>query len=357
MTTKRAPTGCGERHEIRGAHSKAGEHHEVRAADSKAGERHEVRAADSEAGERVDRVLAARLPGLSRSRLKGLIEAGHLTCDGAPLKEPSSRVRPGQTFAIFVPEAAPPEPKAQAIDLAIVFEDADLIVIDKPAGLVVHPALGNPDRTLVNALIAHCGASLKGVGGVRRPGIVHRLDKDTSGLLVAAKTDAAHQGLVAQFAARDIERAYDALVWGLPAPAEGEIAGNIGRDPRNRKKMAVLKRGGRPAVTRYAVRRSYAGGQASRVECRLLTGRTHQIRVHMHSIGHPLIGDPLYGRARGRRLERLGAGPDSPVTRFSRQALHAKTLGFAHPITHEKLRFTSGLPSDLKELTRSLEGL
>jgi len=321
------------------------------------GERFTVTAAATEAGQRIDRLLAARLPTLTRSRLKALIEAGHLTLGGAPLREPSHRAKAGQEFAIFVPQAVEAEPEGQAIDLAVVYEDQDIIVIDKPAGLVVHPAPGNPDCTLVNALIAHCGASLRGIGGVRRPGIVHRLDKDTSGLLVAAKTEAAHRGLVEQFAGRSVERAYDALVWGCPSPAEGEIAGNIGRSPRNRKKMAVLARGGRPATTRYKVRRRLAGGAVALLECRLLTGRTHQIRVHLSHAGHPLLGDPLYGRAPAGCLRRLPEPAQAALRGLGRQALHARTLGFRHPTRGEPLRFESELPRDLKDLTNLLEEL
>jgi 23S rRNA pseudouridine1911/1915/1917 synthase len=318
---------------------------------------HQVTAAEADAGERLDRLLAARLDGLSRSRLKGLIEHGQVSTAGIPVKEPSTRVKAGQTFAIVIPEATPAIPEGQALALDIVYEDADIIVIDKPAGMVVHPAPGNPDKTLVNALIAHCGASLAGIGGVRRPGIVHRLDKDTSGLIVAAKSDAAHQGLVAQFAGRSIERVYAAVVWGRPEPAAGEIAGNIGRNPRNRKKMAVLKRGGRPAMTRYRIERSFAGGAASLVACRLMTGRTHQIRVHLAERGHPLIGDPLYGRRRGQRLTRLPEAGRHAVSAMARQALHARTLAFRHPITADSLAFESNLPPDIKGLIYSLEAL
>ena len=320
--------------------------------ESKAG-RHEVSTGPEDAGERLDRLLAGRLEGLSRSRVKALIEASQVSAGGAPLSEPSTRVKAGQTFAIVVPEAAPTEIEGQAMALDVIYEDADIIVVDKPAGLVVHPAPGNPDRTLVNALIAHCGPSLAGVGGVRRPGIVHRLDKDTSGLMVAAKTDAAHRALVEQFAGREIERRYGAVVWGRPEPAKGEITGNIGRSPRNRKKMAVLARGGRPAATRYRVLESLAKGAVSLLECRLLTGRTHQIRVHLSHRGHPLLGDPLYGRGRRRPDRRLAAA----VTALGRQALHAKSLGFDHPVSGKALRFDSALPTDIRGLITSLEAL
>ena len=321
------------------------------------GERHLVPAEAPDAGQRVDRLLASRLPQFSRSRLKRLIETGCLTAGGATIKEPSYRVKPGQTFAIFVPETVPATLEAQPIDLAVVYEDPDIIVIDKPAGLVVHPAPGNPDRTLVNALLAHCGEGLTGIGGTQRPGIVHRLDKGTSGLMVAAKTQVAHQSLVAQFTSRSIERAYAALVWGVPSPSTGEIAGNIGRSPRNRKKMAVLKRGGRPAVTRYRVRKALAGGAVSLLECRLLTGRTHQIRVHLAERGHPVVGDPLYGRTSRARLGALPAPPRARVEALGRQALHAVTLGFDHPARGERLRFQSQLPEDLRGLINSLEVL
>ncbi len=309
----------------------------------------------AEAGERLDRLLAARLPEFSRSRLKNLIEAARLSAGGQTIVEPSYRVKPGQRLVLAVPAAAPARPQAQAIPLDVLYEDAELIVIDKPPGLVVHPAPGNPDRTLVNALLAHCGAALTGIGGERRPGIVHRLDKGTSGVMVAAKTQAAHAGLVASFAAREIERAYLAVVWGVPEPRSGEIAGNIGRSPRNRKKMAVLERGGRPARTRYRVLKALADGQASLVECRLLSGRTHQIRVHMAAEGHPLLGDPLYGRAGVLRTRRLPAPAQAALEALGRQALHARTLGFRHPVSGEALRFESDIPLDIKRLIGSLE--
>ena len=245
-----------------------------------------------DAGERLDRLLAARLAEMSRTRLKHLVEAGRVTMNGATIKDPSLRVKPGQTFVLSLPAPVADRPHPQAMALAIVYEDPHLLVIDKPAGLVVHPAPGNPDRTLVNALLAHCGDSLAGIGGVRRPGIVHRLDKDTSGLMVVAKDELAQARLTADFAARRVNRAYQAVVWGVPQPREGEIASRIGRSPRNRKKMAVLRDGGKPAVTRYKVLRAFKD-VAALVECRLATGRTHQIRVHMTDRGHPLIGDPV----------------------------------------------------------------
>jgi len=314
-------------------------------------------AGPADAGERIDRLLALWLPEISRSRLKNLVEAGWLSSGGETIEQPAYRVKPGQSFAIIVPEPAAAVPQPQSIPLDILYEDHDIVVLNKPAGLVVHPAPGNPDRTLVNALLAHCGTELTGIGGTRRPGIVHRLDKDTSGLMVAAKTDAAHQALTRAFAAREIERTYQAVVWGVPAPREGEIVGNIGRSPRDRKKMAVLARGGKPATTRYRVLRVLAGGRASLVECRLLSGRTHQIRVHMAAKGHPLLGDPLYGRAKAVRGRALPGGAQSALAALGRQALHAKTLGFRHPMTGKPLHFDSGLPLDINHLINSLESL
>ena len=316
--------------------------------------RHLVRAGRGDAGTRLDKFLADALPELSRTRLKALIQAGRLAAGRETIADPSYRVKPGQGFALSVPEAAPATPRGQAIELAVVYEDTDLIVVDKPAGMVVHPAPGNPDRTLVNALIAHCGASLSGIGGVQRPGIVHRLDKDTSGLMVAAKNDAAHAALAAQFAARTLMRAYKAVVIGVPSPAAGEIVGNIGRSPANRKKMAVLRHGGRPAVTRYRVLKPL-GGVASLVECRLETGRTHQIRVHFGHRRHPVVGDPLYG---GRRRP-AGALPEHvrrAFASFRRQALHAYLMELRHPTSGERLEFKSDLPNDMNALIARLEG-
>jgi 23S rRNA pseudouridine1911/1915/1917 synthase len=313
-----------------------------------------VEAGAEDDGERLDRFLARRLAGLSRSRLKQLIEAGCVSAGGATLSEPSQRVKPGQVFTVKLPEAAPATPRGQAIDLAIVYEDADLIVVDKPAGMVVHPAPGNPEGTLVNALIAHCGASLSGIGGERRPGIVHRLDKDTSGLIVAAKNDATHQALSADFAARRIERRYLAVAWGRPTPGEGEIEGAIGRHPVDRKRMALVKRGGKPALTRYKVLEALGPG-ASLVECRLATGRTHQIRVHLAAIGHPLLGDPVYGRETAARRARLDPAAWAALSAFRRQALHAASLGFLHPRTKVWMAFASPLPADLQCLIKAMK--
>ena len=307
-----------------------------------------------DAGERLDRFLARRLAGFSRSRLKNLIEAGQVSAGGATLSDPSHRVKPGQRYTLVLPEVVAARPEGQAMDLAIVFEDGDLIVVDKPAGMVVHPAPGNPDRTLVNALIAHCGDTLSGIGGEKRPGIVHRLDKDTSGLIVAAKNDATHRALAADFAARRIERIYQAVVWGTPQPREGEIEGNIGRHPVDRKRMAVVKRGGKAALTRYRTIRELGPG-ASLVECKLATGRTHQIRVHLAAAGNPLLGDPVYGRETAERRARLSASGRAALAGFRRQALHAGILGFLHPRTGERLHFESPLPADLQTLINALE--
>jgi len=313
-----------------------------------------VEAGAADGGRRLDQLLAAALPALSRSRLKALILEGRVASAGAVISEPSRRVKPGERFDVAVPPAAPAAPRAQAIPLEILFEDEALIVIAKPAGLTVHPAPGNPDKTLVNALLAHCGASLSGIGGVARPGIVHRLDKDTSGVMVAAKTDAAHASLTAQFQSRSIERVYQALVWGTPRPATGRIEGAIGRSPRDRKKMAVLRRGGKAAATRYRVVKTF-GTAAALVECRLETGRTHQVRVHLAHNNHPLVGDPLYGRARHRGAAEFPPSARKMLEAFRRQALHAAVLGFDHPTSGARLRFEAPLPSDFSNLLNSLE--
>jgi 23S rRNA pseudouridine1911/1915/1917 synthase len=313
-----------------------------------------VHAGAAEAGLRLDRTLAHHLPDLSRTRLKRLIQSGHVMCEGKALRDPALRVRSGQNFVVILPENADALPAAQPLPLDIRFEDAHLIVLDKPAGIVVHPAPGNPDGTLVNALIAHCGGDLSGIGGIRRPGIVHRLDKDTSGLMVVAKTEAAHHALSRDFALRRIDRAYAALVWGVPTPPAGEIAGNIGRSPANRKKMAVVGEGrGKPAVTGYRVERSFHS-VAALVECRLATGRTHQIRVHFAHRGHPLIGDRVYGARAGRALARSGPR-GGEIAAFPRQALHARLIGFDHPAGRGRLVFESSLPADLWALAADLE--
>jgi 23S rRNA pseudouridine1911/1915/1917 synthase len=316
-----------------------------------------VTIAEAQAGERLDRALAAELPGLTRSRLKQLIEEGRVAAAGATIRDPARRVKPGQVFTVTIPEPVPDTPLPQALALDVRYEDEHLLVLEKPAGIVVHPAPGNSEGTLVNALLAHCGDRLLGIGGVKRPGIVHRLDKETSGLMVVAKSDVAHAGLSAAFAQRTIRRAYKAVTWGVPLPRAGEITGNIGRSPVNRQKMAVVRGGGKPAVTRYQVLREFKG-VAALVECRLATGRTHQIRVHLAEKGHPLIGDPIYGRGpNARRLAQLPAEAASALTAFSRQALHAYLLGFEHPFTREVLEFTSEPPRDFVTLVGVLERL
>ncbi|HEY5049020.1 MAG TPA: RluA family pseudouridine synthase [Rhizomicrobium sp.] len=316
-------------------------------------------ASPEHAGFRLDRFLAAALPDVSRSRLKGLIEAGAVRRGNARIEDAGVRVKAGEVYEVRIPPPRPALPIGQPIPLSVVYEDKDLIVIDKSAGLVVHPAAGNPDGTLVNALIAHCGASLSGVGGVARPGIVHRLDKDTSGLLVAAKNERAMRSLAKQFAAHTIERAYNAVVWGSPRMGDGIIEGDIGRNPFDRKRMAVLRGRGRPARTRYRVVERFGDFErpfASLLECRLETGRTHQIRVHLTHLGHPLIGDPTYGGARRPPRAKTDAEAEAfaAAAAFPRQALHAWLLGFHHPSAHKPMRFEAPWPQDFAELVTAL---
>lgn len=314
--------------------------------------RHIATKADSD--RRLDRVLADNVDALSRSRIKALIEAGAVTVDGATITDPSHTVKPGQTFAMIVPDSQPASIEPEAIDLDILYEDEDVIVIDKPAGMVVHPAPGSPRGTLVNALLAHCGDTLSGIGGVRRPGIVHRLDKDTSGVMIAAKNDVAHQSLAKQFAERTIERAYTAVIWGVPAPPVGMVEGNIGRSERNRLKMAVVGAPkGRTARTHYRVTERL-GPHACVTQCRLETGRTHQIRVHMTHIGHPLIGDPVYGRQSAARTKSLSPEARAYLERFNRQALHAHLIGFTHPRDQKLRHFESRISNDIKSLINLL---
>ncbi len=313
------------------------------------------------AGERLDRFLggaaAARRIALSRTRLKALIEAGAVSVDGRVARDPAMRLAQDARIAFEAPAPEDSPLVGEDLPLAVVYEDEYLIVIDKPAGLVVHPAPGHAAGTLVNALIRHCGASLSGVGGVRRPGIVHRLDKDTSGLLVVAKTDAAHRGLADLFADHgrtgSLEREYLALVWGGFDATAGRIAAPIGRDPRRREKMAVAaEERGRHATTHWRLKEAF--GSASLVACRLETGRTHQIRVHMASIGHPLLGDSVYGAGFKTKSARLGEPARGALAGLGRQALHASVLGFEHPATGETLRFESRLPEDFSHLLNAL---
>lgn len=318
-----------------------------------------VSVSDAQAGQRLDRVLTESLEAFSRSRLKGLIESGQVTRNDEVCRQPALKVSVGDQLVVTIPAAVDAVPLGQAMDLRILFEDSHLLVLDKPAGLVVHPAPGNPDGTLVNALIAHCGDGLTGIGGVKRPGIVHRLDKDTSGVMVAAKTAEAHAALVTQFSDRTVDRAYRALVWGRPMPPIGEIEGPIGRHPKNRKKMAVVTRGGKAALTRYRSLESYGDGLATLIECKLETGRTHQIRVHLTHRKHPLIGDPAYGRPGGRRAlpKALDSDETAILTEFPRQALHALRLGFTHPDTGQHIDFETEMPDDMLKLKSFLESL
>lgn len=317
-------------------------------------------------GLRLDKALSLARPELSRSRLKALIEAGALTVDGAVVDDPSRKAVPGAEAVLVVPPAEPAVPEGEDIPLDVVYEDEHLIVIDKPAGLVVHPAAGNWTGTLVNALIHHCGDTLSGIGGVRRPGIVHRLDKDTTGLMVVAKTDAAHKHLAVQFAdhgrTNDLERGYLALVWGSPEPFRGTIDAPLARSNSDRTKIAVVRKGGREAITHYEVTERFPANAgrdalAALVECRLETGRTHQIRVHMAAAGHPLIGDQDYGRGFLTKANRLPEDLAEAVRHFPRQALHAFLIAFEHPATGEVLRFESEPPADMAELLDAFRSL
>lgn len=307
----------------------------------------DVRLEPAHAGWRLDRALADAVPTLSRERLKALIRGGAVEAKGSAVRDPATKVRGDESLRVLVPEPAAAHNEPQDIPLTIVFEDEHLLVVDKPAGLVVHPAAGNPDGTLVNALLHHCAGKLSGIGGVARPGIVHRIDKDTSGLLVVAKTDVAHEGLAKQFAAHSIDRRYLAIVSGVPKAPEGTVDAPLARSVANRKKIAIVEGNrGKRAVTHW--KRIEPLRDAALAECRLETGRTHQVRVHMASIGHPLVGDPVYGRSgktHGKLLKELG---------FHRQALHATELGFTHPVTRRRLSFSSPMPPDMQELKRAL---
>jgi 23S rRNA pseudouridine1911/1915/1917 synthase len=300
------------------------------------------------AGWRLDRALADAVPTMSRERLKSLVRSGALADGDAALRDPASKVLGTERLRLAVPEPAPAHNLAQDIPLAVLHEDDHLLVIDKPAGLVVHPAVGNLEGTLVNALLHHCHGRLSGIGGVARPGIVHRIDKDTSGLLVVAKTDVAHEGLARQFAAHSIDRRYLAAVGGVPALAEGTVDAPLARSSSDRKKIAIVRDGrGKRAVTHW--RKLETWRDAALVECRLETGRTHQVRVHLASLGHPLLGDPVYGRAPHKRLQEL-----LKSLNFHRQALHAAALGFTHPVSSKKISFESAVPADMQELFKAL---
>ncbi len=324
---------------------------------SYSGQRLEVIVAGDEGSVRLDRVLAVRVAELSRSRLKALILAGSVTVKSAPVRDPAYHVAAGDTITIDVPEAVAAEPAGEDIALDIVYEDDDIIVIDKPKGLVVHPAAGHETGTLVNALIAHCGASLSGIGGVKRPGIVHRLDKDTTGLMVAAKNDRAHQSLTAQFADHGrtgaMRRGYMAFVWGVPGRQRGTVDAPIDRHPHAREKMAV-REGGREAITHWEIQESFNGRDgkpvAALLTCQLETGRTHQIRVHLAHIGHPLLGDGVYGPHFKTKASHLGPGSQAALAALGRQALHAYLLALEHPRNGAILEWISDLPQDLIHL-------
>ncbi len=319
-----------------------------------------VKIAEDEAGGRLDRVLAARIPALSRSRLKALILAGHVSIGAKAVRDPAMPVNPGDAISVTLPPPEPAKPAGEAIPLNVVYEDEAVIVIDKPAGLVVHPAAGHAVGTLVNALIAHCGDSLSGIGGVKRPGIVHRLDKDTSGLMVVAKTDQAHRGLSDQFAHKEesgLERGYLALVWGAPSRPKGTVDAPLDRHPTARDKRAV-REGGRHAVTHWQLVERYAGNDgkpvAALVFCTLETGRTHQIRVHLAHIGHPILGDATYSAGFKSKAALLAPLAREALAALGRQALHASRLSFTHPETAELMEFTSELPADMARLKAAL---
>jgi 23S rRNA pseudouridine1911/1915/1917 synthase len=316
---------------------------------------------DGTAAERLDRVLARLQADLSRSRLQALIRDGQVTVDDTPVLDPNRKVAGGVRITLTVPPPVPAEPAGEAIDLTIVYEDDDVIVIDKPPGLVVHPAAGHDSGTLVNALIAHCGESLSGIGGVKRPGIVHRLDKDTSGLLVVAKNDLAHQALAAQFADHGrtgpLERAYLAILWGVPERRRGTVEAALARSTHNREKIVVVGEDrGRYAITHYEVLEGLppANPIANLVRCELETGRTHQIRVHMAHLGHPLLGDATYGSGFKTKANRLSEPQKEALNALNRQALHAAILGFEHPRSGEFMRFESPLPLDMAALLQAL---
>lgn len=307
-------------------------------------------------GLRIDKFLALSFPEMSRSQIQRLIKSGNVSCDDDIIADNSFKVRVDDSYQVFVPEAVDADPEPENIPLEIVFEDEDIIIVNKPAGMTVHPAPGSPNGTLVNALLYHCSDRLSGVGGVKRPGIVHRIDKDTSGLLVVAKNDMAHRSLSEQFFEHSIERTYFALVYGVPNPLSGRIAANIGRSPYDRKKMAILQTGGKSAVTNYKTIENFKNC-ASLVQCNLETGRTHQIRVHMSSLGCNLIGDQLYVKAKKTLVKGINEDIKKYVNSFPRQALHATTLGFKHPRSNEFVSFRSEFPDDFNELLTYLKNL
>lgn len=303
-------------------------------------------------GLRIDKFLSACFPDISRSQIQRMIAWGNVVCDDVTVGDNSYKIKEGESFVLTLPEAVDAEPQPQDIPLDVVYEDKDIIVVNKPYGIVVHPAPGAADGTLVNALLYHCH-DLSGIGGVKRPGIVHRIDKDTSGLLVAAKNDNSHKLLCEQFAEHSIERTYSAFVFGVPNPLDGTIEGNIGRSPYDRKKMAIVAKGGKHAVTHYQTIEKFKN-EAALIKCRLETGRTHQIRVHMTSAGHSLIGDKVYGKSRKLAVKNAPEKAEIFINMFPRQALHAQSLGFVHPGTGERMFFEAPLPVDLQELLQAL---
>lgn len=312
---------------------------------------HQLMVSPSEEGMRLDKYIAEQITTLSRSRIQQLIDEGMVSVNTVAAKNCALRIKQDEAIIIHIPPAVDSHMQPADIPLDIVFEDAHMLVVNKPAGMTVHPGAGNHDDTMANALLAHCDGQLSGIGGVCRPGIVHRLDKDTSGLLVVAKTDQAHQNLSEQIACRSLKRQYIAVVWGVPAPSIGIITGNIGRSPRDRVKMAVVKTGGKEAVTHYRIQEIVAGGEACVVECRLETGRTHQIRVHLTAKGYPLVGDASYGSGRPhKRPLPLGDEAARYVRQFPRQALHSRKIGFHHPVTDEYMEYETPLPEDMQKL-------
>ncbi|MBY0408313.1 MAG: RluA family pseudouridine synthase [Rickettsiales bacterium] len=325
---------------------------------------HSIVVSEEASGQRLDKYLSQTLPEMSRSRLQGLIAQGALTHKGEAITDANAKVKAGSVYILAIPEAIASHIAPEDIALDVIFEDEHLLVINKPARLTVHPAPGHADGTLVNALLAHCGASLSGIGGVARPGIVHRIDKDTSGLLVVAKHDAAHNHLSAQLSDHSLKRTYRAIVWGEPKALSGTITGNIGRSTANRQRMAVVKSGGKEAVTHYKVLEKFQPAgikipMAALVECNLETGRTHQIRVHFTHIGHPLLGDPAYGPSTATQMKQNIYKPLSDAARetimgFQRQALHALKLGLIHPATGEEMHFSCPMPADMEKLITAL---
>lgn len=319
--------------------------------------------ASTQNGLRLDKFLADALPQMSRSRLQQLLEEGCVKRGAQAITSASAKVKPGECYEVFIPTPKPSHIAPQAMALDIVYEDEHMLVLNKPPGLTVHPAPGNPDSTLVNALLAHCGDSLSGIGGVARPGIVHRIDKETSGLLVVAKHDAAHHALADQLSDHTLGRTYAALVWGVPQPKSGTVSTQIGRSPKNRQKMAVLKTGGKHAVTHYKTLEVFSDNKgkpiASLVECNLETGRTHQIRVHLSHLGHALIGDPVYGSNSKTRINALNIAEAARAAlhAFHRQALHAKVLQLVHPHSGKTMRFSADLPADMQQLLIGLRGV